>query len=135
MYKWYQSKLALFFRSFDLRVDSWPMLSWKTVTLLWSHLTLMGTTILIRKWGWKHSWNLLMRKLGTSLNMDGRSPLLQLVCGKLLRKKQPLLIAKLWMLFLMLFLWIQENLKCWDCSHYMEYSPNCAWRHKGNQDH
>ena len=38
--------------------------------------------------------NLLMRESGIPLNMDGRSPLLLLVSDKLLRKKQPLLIAK-----------------------------------------
>ena len=35
------------------------------------------------------------RESGIPLNMDGRSPLLLLVNGKILRKKQPLLIAKL----------------------------------------
>ena len=104
-YKWYQNGLALAFRSFDLRIDPWSLLSWNTVTLLWSHLTLMGPTMPIGKQVWKYSWNLLMRELGTLLNIDGRSPLLQLVSDKLLRKKQPLLIAKSWMLFLMLFLW------------------------------
>ena len=34
MYKWYQSRLALVFRSFNLRVDPWPLLSWNTITLL-----------------------------------------------------------------------------------------------------
>ena len=36
-----------------------------------------------------------MREFRIPLNTDGRNPLLQLVSGKLLRKKQPLLIAKL----------------------------------------
>ena len=36
-----------------------------------------------------------MREFRIPLNTDGRSPLLQLVSGKLLRKKQSLLIAKL----------------------------------------
>ena len=56
--------------------------------------------------------NQLMRESGTPLNTDRRSPLLLLVSGKLLKKKQSCLIVKLWMLTLMLFLWrnLRESL-------------------------
>ena len=53
-----------------------------------------------------------MRESGSSLNTDRRRPLLLLVSGKLLKKKQLCSIAKLWMLSLTLFLWrnLRESL-------------------------
>ena len=53
-----------------------------------------------------------MRESGSSLNTDRKRPLLLLVSGKLLKKKQLCSIAKLWMLSLTLFLWrnLRESL-------------------------